>query len=148
MSERAIPAAHGADHAPGGPDPVPMPPPYHVKVFGDTRIVLVGDARWIITMPRDMHELLVLDVEISVTTVSSSGIVQVQLRNIDNGNVDILSTRAQVDAGETHSATAAVQPVVNLANAEVSHTERIAIDIDAAGTGAKGLEVVIFFGLA
>ena len=147
MSEKAIPPIHGPDHSPGGPDPLTLPPPYHVKVFGDTRIVLLGDARFIITIPRDVDEMVVDDVEISVTTVSSSGIVQVQLRNIDNGNVDILSTRAQVDAGETHSSTSGTQPVVNTANADVTHADRIAVDIDAAGTGAKGLEVVIFFGI-
>lgn len=147
MSERVIPPIHGPDHAPGGPDPLTLPPPYHIKVFKDSRIILVGDARWILTIPRDVDEMVVDDVEISVTTVSSSGIVRVQLRNIDNGNVDILSTRAQVDVSETHSKTASVQPVVNTANADVTHGDRIAIDVDDAGTGAKGLEVVIFFGL-
>jgi hypothetical protein len=144
-----MPDYHGKAHLPkqfGGTDPIDIPPPYHVKVFGDTRIVLVGDARWIITMPHDMHQLRVWDIEISVTTVSSSGIVQVQLRNIDNGNVDILSTRAQIDVGDYHSDDSGTQPVVNGSNNLVSHKDKIAMDIDAAGTGAKGLEVVVFWG--
>lgn len=124
---------------------------YHAKVVGDLSVVAVGDAPgagnrlsfWAIE--EDVAGMFLCDVEIDVTTVSSSGIVQVQLRNVDNGNVDMLSTRVQVDANETHSSTAATQPVVNIANSEVSHGDRIAIDIDAAGTGAKGLGLVAKF---
>jgi hypothetical protein len=128
---------------------------YHIKVFGDDQIVVAGDAPgvkrfgiWAIEEDIAGMELALppfRGVEIDVTTVSSSGIVQVQLRNIDNGNVDMLSTRVQIDAGETHSRTAATTAVVNDANNNVSHGDRIAIDIDAAGTGALGLGLVAKF---
>jgi hypothetical protein len=128
---------------------------YHIKVFGDDQIVVAGDAPgvkrfgiWAIEEDIAGMELALppfRGIEIDVTTVSSSGIVQVQLRNIDNGNVDMLSTRVQVDAGETHSRTAATTAVVNDATNNVSHGDRIAIDIDGAGTGAKGLGLVAKF---
>ena len=123
---------------------------YHIKVCGDLQLVVAGDAPaagrfGIWAIEEDIAGMALADVEIDVTTVSSSGIVQVQLRNISNGNVDMLSTRAQIDAGEFHSGTAATQPVVNVANAAVAHMDRIAIDIDAAGTGALGLGLVAKF---
>jgi hypothetical protein len=117
---------------------------YHIKIFADDQIVLSGNGRFILTIPQDMAGAILTDVEISVTTASSSGIVQVQLRNITNA-VDILSTRVQVDASEFHSNDAATQPVISTANANMAHEDRIAIDIDAAGANAKGLEVVLFF---
>lgn len=128
---------------------------YHIKVFQDDQIVVAGDAPGskrfgFFTIEEDIAGLeLALPpfrgVELSVTTVSSSGIVQVQLRNVDNGNVDMLTTAVQVDASETHSRTAATTAVVNDANNNVSHGDRIGIDVDAAGTGAKGLELVAKF---
>lgn len=118
---------------------------YHIKVTSDTGTAIsTGDGKFIWSVPQDMNGYLLADVEASVTTVSSSGIVQVQLRNITQ-SVDILSTRVQVDASEFHSNDAATQPVITAANADVAHEDRIAIDVDAAGTGAKGLEIVLTF---
>lgn len=122
-------------------------PVYHHKVFADDQIVLTGDGRRIFAIPQDMIGAILTDVEIDVTTVSSSGIVQVQLRKVATA-ADMLTTRVQVDANEFHSKDAATQPVVNAANATVAHGDRVAIDVDAAGTNAKGLGVVLFFSLA
>lgn len=121
------------------------PPIYHIKVVADTQTIATGDGRFIWAVPQDLVSHMLTDVEMDVTTVSSSGIVQVQLRNVTQA-VDMLTTRVQVDANEFHSKDAATQPVVNTANADVQHGDRIAIDIDAAGTGAKGLGVVLTFG--
>jgi hypothetical protein len=115
---------------------------YHIKVFGDKQIVTTGDGAFIWAIEEDIAGMVLWKVEIDVTTVSSSGIVQVQLRNISNGNVDMLSTRVQVDASEFHSKDAAVTAVVNAANADLDHGDRISIDVDAAGIGAKGLGLV------
>jgi hypothetical protein len=117
---------------------------YHHKVFADDQIILAGDGRRIWAVPQDMNGAVLTDVEIDVTTVSSSGIVQVQIRNITQA-LDILATRVQVDVSEFHSKDSATQPVVTVANADVAHGDRIAIDVDAAGTNAKGLGVVMFF---
>ena len=120
---------------------------YHHKVFADDQIVLVGDGRRIFAIPQDMAGFLLTDVEIDVTTVSSSGIVQVQIRNITQA-LDILSTRVQIDVSEFHSKDSATQPVVSFANSDVAHGDRIAIDVDAAGANAKGLGVVLYWSSA
>lgn len=140
------PAKHGRDHSPGGEDPIPYPRGIaeHIKVFEDIETVLAGDGAFYFGCARDFDAYLLSDVEIDVSTVSSSGIVQVQIHNLTQA-VDMLSTRVQIDANETHSRTSSVSAVINAANAEVAHGDIIRIDVDAAGTGAKGLAVVLKF---
>lgn len=118
--------------------------PYDIKVFSDLQIVLTGDGRYIFPIDLDLDGAVLTTVEMFVSTVSSSGIVQVQLRNITQ-SVDMLSTRIQIDANEYHSATAATAYVISAANADVAHQDRIAIDVDAAGTNARGLTMSILF---
>jgi hypothetical protein len=79
-----------------------------------------------------------------VSTVSSSGLPTVQIRNITKA-ADMLSTRITIDASEFTSYTAATAPVIDTAHDDVSTGDLIAIDIDVAGTGAKGLGVVLTF---
>lgn len=143
------PAKHGQQHVRLGPDPIPLNyVVYHIKVSADEFLAQaalgVGDAQFIWSIPQDMDGWVLTDVEISVTTASSSGIVQVQIRNRSQTH-DMLSTRAQIDSGEFHSNDASTQPVVNLSNDQVAHEDRIEVDVDAAGTGAYGLEVVATF---
>lgn len=118
---------------------------YHIKVRSNRQFLIVRDDEFTWAIEEDIDGMMLSQVEIDVTTVSSSGLVEVQLRNVDNGNADMLSTTATIDVGETHSRTAATPPVVNGANAGVSHGDRIAIDVDQKGTGAKGLGLVAVF---
>jgi hypothetical protein len=117
----------------------------NIKVFRDDDEVVVGDGAFIFAISEDMDGAVLQSVEIYVTTVSSSGIVQVQLRNITQG-ADMLSTRVQIDAGEKNSADAATVYVINPTFADVVWEDEIAIDVDAAGTDAKGLGVILDFG--
>lgn len=77
-------------------------------------------------------------VRASLLTVSSSGTVTVDI-NV-NGST-ILSTKLTIDASEKTSVTAATPAVVS--SASVSDDDEITFDIDAAGTGAKGLIVTV-----
>lgn len=117
---------------------------YHIKVFADNKAVVIGDGAFIFAVPLDMDGLSLVGVELDVTTVSSSGIVQAQIRDITQTNLDLLTTRVQVDASEFHSKDAATLPVV-LATNVLARGDRIAIDVDAAGTGAKGLGTALTF---
>lgn len=116
----------------------------HIKVDSDEDVVATGNGRFIFAIAQDMHRLRLTRVEMFVTTVSSSGIVQVQIRNI-TGAVDMLATRVQVDASEKNSKTAATAAVIDTDTNFVSWGDEIAIDVDAAGTGAKGLGVILEF---
>lgn len=140
-------ALHGRDHRPGGADPIPdlLTVTLEVKVYNETTTIVTGDGQRIFFIPDDLDGWSLVDADAYVSTVSSSGTPTIQLRNIVNGNVDMLSTRITIDASEKNSYTAATPSVVNTANATVTAGDQIAIDIDVAGTGAKGLGVIPVF---
>jgi hypothetical protein len=54
-----------------------------------------------------------------------------------------LSTPITIDQSEQTSYTAAVSSVVDSAHRVVSTGDLIAVDVTAAGTGAKGLGVIL-----
>jgi hypothetical protein len=139
---------HGSDHRRGGPDPIPPPSTivYHVKLFSDSQVVAVGDGRFTITLGQDTDGYTLQRVRLGVSTVSSSGIVQVQL-NRQRGAADMLLTRIQIDANEYDSQDASLPYVIDTANDDVLNEDRIRIDVDSAGTGAKGLEIELLFDL-
>jgi hypothetical protein len=57
----------------------------------------------------------------------------------------MLSTAITIDANETTSYTAAAPPVIDTAHDDVATGDLIAIDVSVAGTGTKGLGVVLSF---
>lgn len=120
---------------------------YEIKVFGDTQAVAAGDGAFIWPVPADVGGMVLSSAEAGVTTVSSSGDIEIQIRNVTEA-VDMLLDPITIEAGEFNSRTAAVQPAKDPTapeDARVSHGDRIAIDVDAAGSGAQGLAVILVF---
>jgi hypothetical protein len=76
----------------------------------------------------------------SLSTASSSGIPTV---DINVGGSTILSTKLTIDANEKTSTTAAAAAV--LSSTSIADDAEITMDIDVAGTGAKGLKVVLYY---
>lgn len=74
----------------------------------------------------------------SLQTVSSSGLVTV---DILKNAVTVLSTALSIDAGAKTSTTAATPAVISVS--AIGDDDELRIDIDAAGTGAKGLIVTL-----
>lgn len=131
--------------------PTPSSGQYEIKVFPDdgmvpdpAPIVTVGDGKFIFVVPFELNEYFLHDAQAFVTTASSSGDLLIQIRNVTDG-VDMLSTRITIEANEFTSYAATVDSVINYANDFVITGDRIAIDVDAAGTGAKGLGVILRF---
>lgn len=141
---RTTPVIHGTRHKRGGPDEIPVTATLHIKVFADRRTVSTGDGKFIFEVSEDMDGLELQSVEIYVTTVSSSGIVQVQLRNVTQA-VDMLGIRVQIDANEKNSKDASTTYTIHATNDDVAWGDHIAIDVDQAGTGAKGLGAILEF---
>jgi hypothetical protein len=83
--------------------------------------------------------MTVTGVRASVNTVSSSGVVTV---DINEAGTTILSTKLTIDANEKTSVTAAAAAVIS--DAALADDAEITFDIDTAGTGAKGLKVWVF----
>ena len=114
----------------------------NIKVISDSTTLTTGDGKVIFNIPEELNNTLVIAAHAFVTTVSSSGLVTVQVRNVTD-SVDLLTTAITIDASEFDSYTAATPMVINFANAQLAKSDRIAIDVDGAGTGAKGLSVIL-----
>jgi len=125
------------------PPPV-IPGHMHIKVISDLAILATGDGQFIFAASDDMDGMNLVDADAYVSTVSSSGLPTIQLRNITQA-ADMLSTRITIDVSEFTSYTAAAPPVIDLANDDLVMGDRIAIDVDVAGTGTKGLGIFLEF---
>jgi hypothetical protein len=125
--------------------------------FGDKSVLIqvtdpngsslsVGDSQAYLPVTPVISGYSLTSVVASVATASSSGAITVQLRRVRSGSpVDMLSTGVTIDQSELDSTTAATPYVIDTANDDVLTTDQILIDIDSAGTGAKGLSVTLTF---
>lgn len=127
----------------------------YCKVFADAgaldgglpdsaTVVSTGDGKFHEIADADMGGMNLVRVFAGVSTVSSSGAVTVQVRNVTQ-SADMLSTALTIDSGEKSSLTAATPAVIDTANDDVAAGDEIRIDVDGAGTGAKGLLVKLWF---
>jgi hypothetical protein len=140
-------ADHGWRHGPGGTDPTPGPTPvgrYEIKVFADDTVVTTGAGKFVFEIPPDLDGTNLTFVRAFVTTVSSSGLPTVQIRNVTQA-ADMLTTKVTIDASEKSSRTATTAAVIDTANDDAADGDQIAVDVDVAGTGAKGLGVILEF---
>ncbi len=106
--------------------------------------LLAGDGAAYFRVPSTLNGMRLIAVAAAVTTVSSSGAITVQVYNMGIPD-DMLTTPLTIDSGEADSLTAATPAVIDAANDEVATGNLIRIDIDGAGTGAKGLIVELQF---
>ena len=106
-----------------------------VAASDETTDITTGTAKATFRMP---DGVTLTAVRASLTTASSSGVVTV---DINEGGASILSTKLTIDASEKTSTTAATAAVIS--DASLADDAEITIDIDTAGTGAKGLKVAL-----
>lgn len=104
----------------------------------ETTTITTGTAKVTMRMP---FAMTVTAVRASVNTVSSSGVVTVDINEGAGAGTTILSTKLTIDASEFTSTTAATPAVIS--DAALADDAQITFDIDTAGTGAKGLKVWI-----
>lgn len=112
-------------------------PKEHIQIaVGDeTTAITTGTSKVTFRMP---YAFTILEVRASLNTASSSGIPTV---DINEGGTSILSTKLTIDANEKTSTTAATAAVIS--DSTLADDAEMTIDIDVAGTGAKGLKVVL-----
>lgn len=108
--------------------------------------VATGDGKAYFVIPPEMNGMNLVDADAAVITTSSSGTPIVQIYNVTDSQ-DMLSTRITIDASEYTSYTAATAPVINTSYDDVATGDIIRIDVDGAGTGTKGLIVILSFQL-
>lgn len=115
--------------------------------------ITTGDGKAGVRIPASMNGMDLVAVAMSVSTVSSSGIPTVQLRRsrrssaTARSDADMLSTKLTIDASEFDTVDAAAAAAINTSNDDVQTGDVIYVDIDVAGTGAKGLFVEMTFQL-
>lgn len=127
----------------------PENPVHAIKVFTDRTINKVGDGQFKFPIEEDLGELDILAVR-GFNGTPGTGPTTIQISNQTRG-IDILSTPITIDAGEISSKTAAVPPVIRTdgipAANHVHEDDVIWIDVDAVGSGSKGLGCYITFGI-
>lgn len=110
-----------------------------------TSALVVGDGQAYFVVPPELNGMNLTRAEAALVTVaSSSGTPTIQINNVTDA-VDMLSTRITIDATEKTSYTAAVPSVVNTAADDVATGDILRVDVDVAGTGSKGLVVILTF---
>lgn len=106
-----------------------------VAVSDETTALTTGAGKTTFRMP---FAMVLTEVRANLNTASSSGTPTV---DINEGGSTILSTKLTIDSGEKTSTTAAAAAVIS--DATLADDAEITVDIDTAGTGAKGLKVTL-----
>lgn len=110
--------------------------------------ITTGDGKGYVLITSELNGFNLIGAIAAVSTNSSSGIPTFQLRrNRSGADVDMLSTKLTIDANEPTSLTAANALVINASNDDVATGDRIFFDFDVAGTGTKGVNIVMIFQL-
>jgi|ERR1044071_1523458 hypothetical protein len=104
-----------------------------VEVGDETTSITTGTAKKTFRMP---FAMTLTAVRASLNTASSSGIPTI---DINEGGTSILSTKLTIDQGELTSQSAATPAVIS--DSALADDAEMTIDIDVAGTGAKGLKL-------
>jgi hypothetical protein len=121
----------------------PVTKDIEVKVIDDATVLTTGDGKAIFCIPARMNGWNLTAAHGFVTTVSSSGTPTVQIRNVTQA-ADMLTTRITISAS-AFTTYGGGQGVIDTGNDDVATGDRIAVDVDVAGTGAKGLGVILTF---
>jgi hypothetical protein len=106
-----------------------------IAVSDETTAITTGTAKTTFRMP---YAFTLTAVRASLTTASTSGLPAI---DINEAGVSVLSTTITIDANELTSTTAVTPPVIS--DTALADDAQITIDIDTAGTGAKGLKVYL-----
>jgi hypothetical protein len=117
--------------------------PLAMKLFADQgtgSAVVAGDNRFVFAITEDMAGMTLHHCAASVSTASSSGDIEVMVRNRTTA-ADMLTSPIEISSGQEFGANFAL----NEAEAIVQTGDIIALDVDSAGTGAIGLAVYLRF---
>ena len=118
---------------------------FEILVTDATDVLATGDMQGWMFVPEYANGMRLMSAHACVTTPSTSGLPTVQIRNVTDA-VDMLATRITIDENDRTSYAADTPHEVDTANDEVATGNLLAVDVDVAGTGAKGLVVILVFG--
>ena len=105
----------------------------------DKEITLeTGTGLYTWTVPEMLDGKEIVDVHIAVAEPSTSGDVSIQVRNVTK-DVNVLLTQPAIGAGQYNSYASSSA----ILNGLIDRGDRLRIDLTSAGSGAKGLDVII-----
>lgn len=120
----------------------------YIKVISESTSLTTGDGKAYVTIPQGLNGMNLLSANANVYTKSSSGNVTVSIEKSPNNGVqwtDMLVNNIVIEANEYASFTATTQPSVNLSQDIVVKGYWVRVNVDGAGTGTKGLDVMLTF---
>jgi len=106
--------------------------------------LVAGDDQARMFIPSDLSGWNLTDVDACVNTASTSGLPSIALYNVTD-SVDMLTTNVTIDANEKTSYTAATPAVIDATHDDVATGDELRCDLDADGTGTKGLVMILVF---
>jgi hypothetical protein len=115
-----------------------------LKIYNEASAIASGDGAMYFTVPALLNGMNLVSAGGHLYTAATSGTVQVQVANVTSG-VDMLTSKLEWDATEKDTNTANSAAVINTSNDGVATGEEIRVDIDAAASGAKGMELRLTF---
>lgn len=113
--------------------------PWVIPVGDETTAITTGAAKVTFRMPYACKMTQIP--RANLNTVSSSGNPAI---DINKNGTTIFSTTLTIDASEKTSVTAATAAVLTSNPTTFADDDEITIDIDTAGTGAKGLKITLY----
>lgn len=108
-----------------------------IAVSDEVTVITAGVAKVTFRMP---YAFTLASVKASLNVAASAVITTI---DINEAGATILTTKLTIDVGEKTSATAATPAVIGGAGPVLAADAEMTIDIDLAGTGAKGLKVYL-----
>lgn len=133
---------------PQGPAGATPPNYFVIPVFAFGTAVTTGDGKayWPVPMNCNAQNLVAIAVVLGEAP-STLNKPTVMLHNLTDA-VDMLTVAVTVDTTEQTSLTADVAAEIDAAHDDVASGEMLRIDVDVAGTGTKGLWVILGFDTA
>lgn len=111
-------------------------------VYTSVESIAIGNGTIPVLIPRDLSGFTLTDVIAAVDIPCTTGRTDVQIRRVRNGSAnDMLSTKITLDIGVYKSTNG----VINTSYDDLLAGDTIFVDVDAAGTNAKGLFVTLTF---
>lgn len=115
-----------------------------LKAYAEASSVASGDDKMRFTIPNTLSGFDLSSVGAHVYTAPTSNSLHIDIYNITSAG-DMLTSCMKIDQGETDTATATSQAVINTSLDNVVATEEVRVDVTSVGSGAKGLEVRLTF---
>ncbi len=118
---------------------------FQIQCYPDNSDLVVLNNIGHFIVPEMMNDWYLVNIQVHVSIVSTSGLPTFMIRNYTNGNNNMISVPITIDENELDSINATTIHVINTNYDQVSVADRIEFDCMVKGTGTKGLMIIPTF---